>query len=218
VVPPYARDLVDERLRRVRVGPDILQREVRRNVGRHQGREGDGDQQELYLRRRHRDRHQLLVAGPCPPQREHRLHDGHRKAEDQRIVAGLCDHGPEILISTLLAPCGAPACASPRQTPCSFSFLATSGGMYFSSCLASTLLARNTPSALSLPSATTPWPSRNRSGSTPVYVTGSVARLSVTTKLTVVPSPRFKLPLSTSPPSRNRWPAPRCFSATSDGV
>ena len=51
----------------------------------------------------------------------------------------------------------------------------TSGGMYFSSCLASTSLAWNTPLASSAPFATTPCPSANRSGRMPVYSTGTSA-------------------------------------------
>ena len=54
------------------------------------------------------------------------------------------------------------------QRPDFFSASATSGGMYFSSCLARTLVAANTPSGRSRPSATTPWPSRNRSGNAPL--------------------------------------------------
>src|SRR5205814_10550338 len=45
---------------------------------------------------------------------------------------------------------------------------ATSGGMYFSSCLARTSSATNVPSVRMRPWATTPAPSRKRSGSTPV--------------------------------------------------
>ena len=54
-----------------------------------------------------------------------------------------------------------------RHSPFFFKAAATSGGMYFSSCLASTLLAVKLPSAERLPSTTTPWPSRKRSGRTP---------------------------------------------------
>src|SRR5581483_3025312 len=53
------------------------------------------------------------------------------------------------------------------QWPCFFSASATSFGMYFSSCLASTVSALNTPDGSSAPAVTTPCPSRNRSGSTP---------------------------------------------------
>ena len=45
---------------------------------------------------------------------------------------------------------------------------ATSGGIYFSSCLARTVSAMNTPLAEKRPSVMTPWPSRNRSGTMPV--------------------------------------------------
>ncbi len=144
VVPPQARDLVEERLRRVGVAPDILDREVRGNIGRHQRDEGDGDQDELELRGGSCDRHKLWIAHAGADQRQHHLHDGDAKGEDQRVVTGLGNHLLSRSASaqfTLPGASGVPACASPRHKPCSFSFLATSGGMYFSSCLASTLSA-----------------------------------------------------------------------------
>src|SRR5665213_1252718 len=69
------------------------------------------------------------------------------------------------------------------------------GGMYFSSCLASTSSATKTPWASRRPCAITPCPSRNRSGSTPLYVTGTLCLKSVSTKLTCrLPGTRCTLP------------------------
>ena len=56
VVPPDAGDLVEERLRRMRVLDDVEQREVGDDVGVDQRREGDADEQELRHRRRARRR------------------------------------------------------------------------------------------------------------------------------------------------------------------
>ena len=47
-----------------------------------------------------------------------------------------------------------------------------------------------------------PWFSSNRSGSTPVKTTGTVAPPSVTRNLTVSPTPRSREPSSTRPPMR----------------
>jgi len=87
-----------------------------------------------------------------------------------------------------------------------FSASATSGGIYFSSCFASTSSAMKTPPLLSLPCATMPCPSRNRSGRMPVYSTVTVFVKSVTSKRVVSPfGSRCTLPFVTSPPSRNGW-------------
>src|SRR6266481_3697632 len=90
--------------------------------------------------------------------------------------------------------------------------------MYVSSCLASTVSALKVPAASSAPSATTPCPSRNRSGKMPLYETGNVALPSATLNVTARLSPRTSDPGCTRPPSRNRLPAAMCFSATIAGV
>src|SRR5271170_3364761 len=77
--------------------------------------------------------------------------------------------------------------------------------------------ALNVPPPSSAPSATTPCPSRNRSGSAPWYATGIWLLPSVTLKLIFRSSPRTKLPAFTNPPSRMRVPDAICFSATSLG-
>src|SRR3981189_1300352 len=90
--------------------------------------------------------------------------------------------------------------------------------MYVSSCLARTVSALNTPEESSAPSATTPCPSRNRSGRIPLYETGSAALPSATWNVTARLSPRTSEPGCTRPPSRKRLPAWICFSATIAGV
>src|SRR5262249_51534529 len=98
-------------------------------------------------------------------QRQRRLQQREEEREDERVVADLCNHCvAPVVAACALAGRSAPSC----QCPDRFSASATSGGMYFSSCLARTLDALKLPSAPILPSATTPWPSRKRSGSVPV--------------------------------------------------
>src|SRR5688572_976378 len=69
------------------------------------------------------------------------------------------------------------------------------------------------------PCATTPFPSRKRSGSAPRYVTGMLLAVSVTVKRTVSPSGwRATLPFSTIPPMRNVRSFGASWAATCDGV
>src|SRR3984893_7334698 len=77
--------------------------------------------------------------------------------------------------------------------------------------------ALNVPPPSRLPSATTPCPSRNRSGTPAKNVTGSSLLPSVTSKRTRRSLPRTMLPSFTRPPSRMRVPGPMCFSAMSLG-
>ena len=66
MVPPDARDLVEERLRPNGSCPDVGDREVRRHVGVHQRRERDRDQQKLQARPA-RHRRQSSVRGGARP-------------------------------------------------------------------------------------------------------------------------------------------------------
>src|SRR5471032_940564 len=72
---------------------------------------------------------------------------------------------------------------------------------------------------MSLPCATTPFPSRKRSGRWPVNTTGMVLAVSVTRKRTVSASfSRTTLPASTSPPRRKARPIGASWEATWLGV
>ena len=126
MVPPHARDLVEQRLRRMRIAPDILDREVGGDVGRHQRDEGDRHQDELHLRGGSGDGGKLRIAEARAEQRQQRLHDGDAKREDQRVMPGLSNHLP-FRSRNLSSPCRPRP--PPRHTPSAFSFLATSGGM-----------------------------------------------------------------------------------------
>src|SRR5439155_15399113 len=106
----------------------------------------------LAFGRRPGEAHQPGIVAGGADQRQRRLDQRQKEGQHQSEMAELGDHGV------------APSC----QRPAFFRASTTSRGMYFSSCLASTSSARKPPSGPSRPSATTPWPSRNRSGSTPL--------------------------------------------------
>src|SRR6185437_13145881 len=132
------------------------------------------------------------LARACQPGNRH--HDRQRKCQCERELADFSGQVPPSF-----------------QRPERFSASTTSGGMYFSSCLARTSVASNVPVPFSAPIATMPCPSRNRSGSTPWNSTGTAARPSVTTKRTSACAPWLTLPFSTNPPMRNATPGDTCF-------
>src|SRR6185503_2478713 len=101
----------------------------------------------------------------CSHQARHRHDQAQRQRKAQGQLTQLADHG-------------FPSC----QRPLRFSASTTSGGMYFSSCLASTSLATKVPFPFMEPIATTPWPSRNKAGSTPLKFAGTLLLPSVTRK------------------------------------
>ena len=154
VISPEPGDPVDEGLGRVGVSGDHRDREIRDDEGLHQGAEGDQDAEELGHGRGFGERHEPAVIARRAQHRQGHLQERDDEGESEREMAELGDHW--------LCP------ASGRHSPAFFRAAATSGGMYFSSCLASTVVARNVPSGSSPPSTTTPWPSRKRSGSTPL--------------------------------------------------
>src|SRR5205085_1733717 len=120
--------------------------------------EGEEDEAELRHRGRAAELHPRGLAPRRADQRQRRLEQRHEEGEDEGVMA---EFGDQFFVSAVF-------CWSGCQWPLLFSASATSGGMYFSSCLASTVAAWKTPSLPSRPSATTPWPSRKRSGSVPV--------------------------------------------------
>ena len=115
MVPPDARNLVEQRLRRMRVLPDIGEREIRRHIGMHQRQEGDDDQRKLRQGGGRRDTHQSAIALGRAVERHQELHQRRRQRQDEREMAGLGDHGPAPLPSF--------------HTPFSFRRSATSFGM-----------------------------------------------------------------------------------------
>ncbi len=155
---PHGAELVIPGQRAVGVAGDIGDGEVVVHERPGQAAEGERQEGELPPGGRLRQAHPLAIAAPGADQRQARLHDGHAQRQDQRQVA---QFGNDQRSAHHLAPSADDIC------PLSFSALVTSGGMYFSSCLASTSSATSTPSASSLPRATMPCPSRNRSGRMP---------------------------------------------------
>ena len=133
---PNPGDLIEHRLGRMGVGRDIGHREVRGDKGVHQGGKGDQHHQERSTR--------------CPltgAVKDHRAPDtpdhgqtNLRRRQDQRQDQ---TKGPDLNNHPLVAPVGAAFASSPRHSPDAFSALVTSRGIYFSSCLANTSVARN---------------------------------------------------------------------------
>ena len=92
MVPPDARELVDERHRRMGVLEHVRDREVGDHIGRRQRRERRGDERELSQGRRRGDAHQHGVALPRAGDRRRALDEGERQRQHQGVVADLGDH------------------------------------------------------------------------------------------------------------------------------
>ena len=92
VVPPHAGDLVEQRLRRMRILEHVGDREVGRDIAGRQRREGDGDERELRQRGRSRDAHQRVVAPARADHRHDRLDQREPERQHQCVMADLCDH------------------------------------------------------------------------------------------------------------------------------
>src|SRR3954452_2064473 len=200
MIPPSTGDLVEQRLRGVGVLRDIENGEIGHDERENQRAERETNEYELTHRRARSNgaRNRALRAGA--PKSGEALHNRERQRETQCQLTDFARHVPPSF-----------------QRPARLSASTTSGGMYRSSCFASTSLARKLPPC-SAPVATTPCPSRNRSGNAPEYSTGMRLRPSVTTNRTSAPGPRETLPFSTRPPTRKLTSGGTCFAAISDGL
>ena len=91
MVPPDAGQLVDERLRRMRVLDDVEDREIGRDVSGREGRERQhaGEHGE---RRRSGDVHEHRIVGARTPQRHGELHERQSERQRQGEMAGLDQH------------------------------------------------------------------------------------------------------------------------------
>src|SRR5689334_14588949 len=191
MVPPHAADLVDQRLQGVAVVGHRQDGKIRNHEGIGQGGKGQADKnQKAHGGTGCRAARQTRF-GPRAHQARDCHHQRQRQREAQRQLAQFAYH--------LLPSC---------QRPLFFKASTTSGGMYFSSCLASTSVATKVPFASMAPVATTPWPSRNSAGKTPLKSAGTVLLPSVTRNRTSAPAPCCRLPFSTSPPRRKAMPSP----------
>ncbi len=148
VVPPHAGDLVEQRLCRMRVLDDVDAARSRRRCRRWiSAAKATPDEQELRQRRRPGHRH--------PAARSPR----HRAGERQRSTATSASTSARTrakwpssaIIARPTVRRRAPASSPSSIRPCAFSASTTSRGMYFSSCLASTESAVNTPSGADQP-------------------------------------------------------------------
>src|SRR4051812_34570417 len=105
------------------------------------------------------------------PQRQDSLDHGEDQRQDQGVVADLGNHCITVALEDAaaldVARAGLPAARGVTALAASRSAFASSGGMYFSSCFASSSSATKMPPGPRRPRATTPWPSRNRSGTIP---------------------------------------------------
>ena len=81
-----------QRLGRMRVGPHRLDGEVGRDVGVHEGQEGERQQRQLGERGGLGNGHQPLVTRTRAPDRQRRLHDGHRQRQHDGEMSELDDH------------------------------------------------------------------------------------------------------------------------------
>ena len=94
VVPPDAGDLVEERLRRMRILDDVEEREIRDDVGVDQRREGEADEQELRDRGRRARPRSAAGRGACAPQNGTLdWTSGQRQRQDESEMAEFGDHG-----------------------------------------------------------------------------------------------------------------------------
>jgi hypothetical protein len=109
VVSPDAGDLVEQRLRRMRVLRHVGDGEIGDDVGVGERAEGDGDQQKLRQRRRLGHRHHRPIAPRRAGQRQRALQQRHQGGEDQGEMADLRDHAarlrPGPRTSPRLRPC-----------------------------------------------------------------------------------------------------------------
>ncbi len=92
VVPPDRGQLVDQRLRRMRIGRDVLDREIGDHIGRHQAAEGERDQKEAGDRRRRADGGQGRIVPAHAPQRHDRLDDRDTERQCQSEMTDLDEH------------------------------------------------------------------------------------------------------------------------------
>ena len=83
MVAPNTRDPVEQRLGGMRIEIDVLDREVRYDVGMRQREKRARDEQELGHGCRRSDIHQPLVTLVGAPCRQHRLGERHRQGQQQ---------------------------------------------------------------------------------------------------------------------------------------
>ena len=107
MIAPYAGDLVDQRLQRMRILEHVGDGEIGSHVQGDEGRERKRNEQQLGKRSRARDIHQGGIAPTHAKNRQGRLDQGQAQRQHQRVMSGFRDHCD--------APCfagGAALCAA----------------------------------------------------------------------------------------------------------
>lgn len=92
VIAPDTGDLVDQRLQRMRVLPDVPDREVGGHIGEGQHRKGEGNEQEGDGCGSARQFDERPITAPHADERQHRLDERGRERQHQHIVSELDDH------------------------------------------------------------------------------------------------------------------------------
>ena len=93
VIPPDARDFVDEGFERMRVLDHIDEREIRDDMRISERAVGKRDEEELRDGGGTRDAHQGGVVHARAGERDHELHQRQRERENERVMSGFDDHG-----------------------------------------------------------------------------------------------------------------------------
>src|SRR6185295_3919365 len=190
---PHRRDAIEGWQCGVRIVGDVFDREVEADESMDEHADRSAHQHELAGDRRPDHTHVPVIAEMWAEQAEKRLRRRHQQRQHQCELAEFGEH--QVPALTL------------GGGGLSLSAFATSGGMYFSSCLARISSATNTLPCMR-PCATTPCPSRNRSGRMPEYFTSTVCLKSVTRNwMSSVPGVFCRLPFATMPPIRKRLSA-----------
>ena len=92
MVAPHTGDLIEQRLGRMGVFPDIHDREIGCHVGNRQGHKRNQHQQKHQDGNWRGNRHQPLVAAHGTPDGHHRLHQRKREGQDQGVMSEFYDH------------------------------------------------------------------------------------------------------------------------------
>jgi len=152
---PQRGDTVEQRQRRVGILGHVAHRKVVVDESVHQHADREGDEHELPAGSRGHHCEPAFALECRAGQAEEGLRGRKHQGKNQRVLAQFDDHqraSPEAVATTPAAAAAVlPGCAGVAPAAFRCSERATSGGMYFSSCLASTSSATKVPLASSRP-------------------------------------------------------------------
>ena len=92
MIAPHTGDFIDQRLGRMRVGFDVGNRKIRRDIGVHQGQKSDEDQNQLRHRRRFANSHETRVTHLRAIERHNSLHRCHQQRQNQGKMSEFGNH------------------------------------------------------------------------------------------------------------------------------